>query len=100
VVVTVSVEVTPGVIEDGERLHVAGSLVAVGVMAQVRVTVLLNPPDGVTLIVDVLPLVAPGATLMSPLLERAKVAGAAEVTVTLTAAVCVMPPDVAVTVIT
>jgi hypothetical protein len=53
--------------EAGERLHVAGSLAAVGVMAQVSATVPVNPPDGVTLIVEVLPVVAPGLTVMAPL---------------------------------
>jgi hypothetical protein len=51
------------VTEAGERLHVAGSLAAVGVMAQLRLTMPVNPPvPGVTVIVEVFPVVAPGAT--------------------------------------
>jgi len=49
--------------DDGERLHVAWSLVAVGLMEHVRLTVPKNPPDpGVTVMVEVFPVVAPGAT--------------------------------------
>ena len=75
VVPTDSVEVTavaPEMVTDsGERAHDAGSLAAVGAMAQVRLTVPVNPPDGVTVMVDVLPVVAPFATEMLPLLPRA-----------------------------
>ena len=66
VVFTVRVAVcadAPEIVTDWERLHVAGSLAAVGVIAQVRFTVPVNPPDGVRVIVDVLPEVAPGATV-------------------------------------
>ena len=59
------------VMDSGERAHDAGSLAAVGVMAQVRLTVPVNPPDGVTEIVDVLPVVAPFVREMLPLLPRA-----------------------------
>jgi uncharacterized Tic20 family protein len=52
VVFTVSVDVCALVsliaIEAGERLHVAGSLAAVGVIAQVRLTVPVKPLTGVT----------------------------------------------------
>jgi hypothetical protein len=65
----------------GESAQVAGSLVAVGVMAQLSATAPVNPPDGVTLIVEVLADVAPGLTVMLPLFERAK-AGATVVTET------------------
>jgi hypothetical protein len=66
VVYTVSAEVCAEepliVTEAGERLHVAGSFVAAGVMAQLRVTAPVNPFAGVTVIVEVFPVVAPGAT--------------------------------------
>ena len=51
------------VTEAGERLHVAGSLAAVGEMAQLRLTVPVKPLTGVTVMVEVFPVVAPGATL-------------------------------------
>jgi len=44
-------------------LHAGGSFAAVGVMAQLRLTAPVNPYHGVTEIVDVFPVVAPGATL-------------------------------------
>ena len=76
VVVRVSADVPAVVLlivtEAGESAQAAGSLAAVGAMAQVRATAPVNPPDGVTLIVDVLPVVAPGLTVMLPLLVRAK----------------------------
>ncbi len=60
------------VTEVGERLQVAGSLAAVGLMEQVRLTAPENPLDpGVTVIFEVLPEVAPGATLIPPPLESA-----------------------------
>ena len=61
------------------ELQVAGSLAAVGVMAQVRLTVPVNPlAPGVTVMVEVLPLVAPGLTEMLPPLLREKVLAAAD----------------------
>jgi hypothetical protein len=54
------------VTDDGARLHVAGSLAAVGLIEQVRLTVPLNPFDGVTEIVTVFAVVAPGAMLIEP----------------------------------
>jgi hypothetical protein len=87
------------VTEVGETAQVAGSVPAFVENAQVRLTVPVNPPDGVTLTVEVLPVVAPGATLIAPLLLSAyvpTVAGA--VTVTPTAGVSVVDPDVPVTV--
>ena len=62
-------------------------------MAQVRATVPVNPPAGVTLIVDVFPVVAPGLTLIFPLFVMAYDAGAAAAIVTLTVVVCVIDPD-------
>ena len=101
-VLTVSVDVCPGVIEAGDRPHVGGSLglEMLVVTAQVRLTELLKPPDGVTLIVDVFPLVAPGLTVMLPLLVSVNVDAAAGFTVTLTVVVCTSVPEVPVTVMT
>jgi phage baseplate assembly protein gpV len=45
-------------------LHVGGSLAAAGVIAQLRLTAPVNPYHGVTEIVDVFPVAAPGATLI------------------------------------
>jgi hypothetical protein len=42
------------------------------VTAQLSATVPVNPPTGVTVIVDVFPLVDPGATVIPPLLLIAK----------------------------
>src|ERR1039458_8417159 len=76
VVATVSVEVCAVaplmVTEAGERLHVAGSLAATGLTAQVRATAPVSPFEGVTVIVELLPVVAPGTTVMLPLLVKAK----------------------------
>ena len=56
----------------GERPQVVGLVAPVGelVTAQVRDTVPVNELEGVTVMVAVLALVAPGFTLMLPLLER------------------------------
>jgi hypothetical protein len=99
VVVIVSVEVcavAPEMVtEVGERLHIAGSLAAVGLTAQLRLTTPLNPFDPVVLIVDVLLVVAPGLRVMFPLLVRAKPGcGGAAVTVTSTIAFSVTLPRV------
>jgi hypothetical protein len=52
-------------------LHVAGSLAALGVIAQVRLITPVNPPAGVKLIVDVFPVAAPGTTLTAvPVMEK------------------------------
>lgn len=64
VVFTVSVVVcaaVPVIVTDAGMLHVAGSLAAVGEMEQARLTAPVNPFEGVSVIVDVLPVVAPGA---------------------------------------
>lgn len=57
---------------EGEREQPGASLtlVMLVVSAQVRFTFPVNPPEGVTLIVEVFPAVAPGATLILPLFER------------------------------
>ena len=62
--VTVSTSVCAAVlliVTDGDaRLHVAGLVAPDGPLtAQVRPTAPVNPPEGVTVIVDVLPVVAP-----------------------------------------
>ena len=70
VVFTVSVEVAAFPLtetEAGFRLQVGASIAPVGleVIAQVRATVPLNPEEaGVTVIVEVFPVVAPAAILM------------------------------------
>jgi hypothetical protein len=96
VVLTVKVTVcadAPVTLTDvGVREQLAAAFDAVGVMAQERLTVPVNPPDGVTEIVDVLPVVAPLVTVMLPLLLRAKVPVGAAFTVTLTTDVCVFVP--------
>ena len=88
VVATVSIDVlavAPLIAtEAGESAQVAGSFAAAGAMAQVRATAPVKPPDGVTLIVEELPVVAPGITVMFPLLVRAKVGATYAVTFTLT----------------
>jgi hypothetical protein len=99
VVVTVRVEVSAEapvmLTEVGDRAQVAGLLAAVGLMAQVRATLPVNPPEGVTLIVDVLPVVAPAATEMLPLLLKAKEPVlTAVVTVRVTGVVSVVVPEV------
>jgi hypothetical protein len=77
-VVAVSVDVCAvellNVSESEERLHVVALVALVGVLVieQLSVTVPVNELDGVTVMVEVSPLVAPGATVMLPLLVRAK----------------------------
>ena len=68
------------------KLHVAGLVAPVGpATAHVRLTAPVNPFDGVAVIVDVLPVVAPAVMLMLPLLVRAKLETGAVLTVTITA---------------
>jgi hypothetical protein len=57
-------EVPVIVTELGERLHVGELVATADVMEQVRATVPAKPFDGVTVSAIVLPVVAPGATLM------------------------------------
>lgn len=64
--VEVCAVVPPIVTEDGAKLHVAGSLVAVGLMEQLKLTVPVKPFEGVTEIVTVFPVVAPGTMLIVP----------------------------------
>jgi hypothetical protein len=74
--------VAPPMATEVGREHVAGLVAPAGlvVTAQVRLTVPIKPPDGVTLIVEVLPVVAP-ATIVRELLF-AESANVLEVTVT------------------
>jgi len=100
VVVMLSVAVSAPlaiVTEPGDMLQVAGSVDAFVVNAQDSATVPVNPPEGVTVIVEVLPLVAPGATVIWPPLVRANVPAGAAVTVTLTSEVTVIPFEMPVT---
>lgn len=77
-VVAVRIEVCAVVVlnvrEVDERLHVAGLVALVGVLVteQVSATVPVKELPGVTVIVAVLPDVAPGVSLMLPLLVRVK----------------------------
>ena len=74
VVLTVRVvvcAVEPLMVTEAGMLHVAGSLAAVGVIAQLRLITPVNPPEGIKVIVDVFPVVAPGATLIAvPVMEK------------------------------
>lgn len=97
----VSVEVCAGVSEFEEKPHVAGSMAPAGAATlQVRATVPANPPDPRTLMVVELPVVAPGLRLKAAaLLLSVNVPGVAGAfTVTVTVVVCVMPPEMPVTV--
>lgn len=60
--------------EVGERLQVVGLVAPLGefVIEHVRDTVPVNELEGVTVMVEVLPLLAPGVTLMLPLFDRVK----------------------------
>ena len=102
VVVRVSVEVpvvAPLIVtEVGESAQVAGSLAAAGVIAQVSATAPVNPPEGVTLIVDVLAVVAPRLTMILPLFVRSNAGATNAFTVTFTVVVCVIAPEMPVTV--
>jgi hypothetical protein len=82
------------------KLNVGGSEAPAGlvVRAAVKVTPPVKPPLGVTVIVEVLPVAAPGELMvMAPPLVRANDAGAA-VTVAVTVVVCVIVPEMPVTV--
>ena len=104
VVVTVTVAVTAVALTTLTELvtpQVAGLTAPDGmvVTAQLRLTMPVNPPLGVTLMVDVLPEVAPAAMEMLPLLPSVKLGGGTKaVTVMPTTVVCVMAPEVLVTV--
>ncbi len=103
-VVTLTVEATavaPVTLTTLETAQVAGltALAGVVVTAQVKLTAPVKLFAGVTVMEDVLPVVAPAATLMLPPFESANVGGGAEaVTVTPTIVVCVIAPETPVTV--
>lgn len=83
------------------KLKVGRSVAPVGLVAidAAKATLPVKPPLGVTVIVAVLPVVAPGELMvMAPLLVNAKVGGMLAVTVTFTVVVCVIAPDMPVTV--
>jgi hypothetical protein len=65
----------PVMTTDDGMLQVTGLVALAGavVTAQLRVTVPVNPLDGVAVIVDISPVVTPWATVMAPLLEMEKV---------------------------
>ena len=68
------------------KLHVAGLVAPVGLATtRGQVDRSGNPFDGVAVIVDVLPVVAPAVMLMLPLLVRAKLGSDAVATATVTA---------------
>lgn len=72
--------------ESDAKPHVTGLVAPVGpATAQVRSTAPVNPFDGVAVMVDVLPVVAPAVMLRFPLLVRAKLETGAVATVTVTA---------------
>lgn len=73
-VFTVSVVVWPDgplMVTELGMLHVAGSLAAVGEIAQLRLIKPVNPFEGERVTVDVFPVVAPGAKLTAvPVMEK------------------------------
>ena len=84
------------------KLNVGKSLAPAGLEVSIalRATLPVKAPLGVIVMVAVLPVVAPGLTVMAPPLVRAKLGGGTKaVTVTSTTVVCgVMVPDAPVTV--
>jgi len=63
--------VEPLMVVEAGMVHVAGSLFAVGVIAQLRLITPVNPPVGVNVMLDVFPVRAPRATLTGvPLMEK------------------------------
>jgi hypothetical protein len=88
VAVTGPLPVTLG--EDGLTVQVAGEVPALEVKLQARSTTPVKPFDGVMVIVEVLPEVAPATTLMLPLFESAKVGTDEALTVKFTWVVAVM----------
>jgi hypothetical protein len=86
VAVTVTADVPLTVAEAG-IVQVGGSLAAPGVMAHFRLTTPIKPPDGVIVIVDVFPVVAPGETVME-VPETAKPGGVAMISVPMRANSC------------
>ena len=106
VLFTVSVAVAalvPETVTEAGTLQV-GALVGLTMLvvtAQERLTWPVKPPEGEALMVEVLPVVAPGAMVIPPLLLRLNPASAeVPVTVTLTLVVAVILPVVASTPVT
>jgi len=97
-VVTVSVEVPLPPATDAELKPQVGGTAVTGVMAQVRATAELKPPDGVTVTVDVDGLPAAIDAGVSAVAVTAKLGVGAAATFRLTVAVCVRFPAVPVTV--
>jgi hypothetical protein len=65
----------PLMVTESGMLDVAGSLAALGVIAQLRLITPVNPSEGVKLMVDVFPVVAPGTTPTAvPVMEKLGVA--------------------------
>jgi hypothetical protein len=95
---TVGVAVLLTVTELGARLHVAGSLAAVGVIAQVRFTVPAKPFCDVIVTVAVLPVVAPGSIVIEPVAPVLPVNVGAEVTLSDTVVDPLSAPEVPFTV--
>jgi hypothetical protein len=79
VVLTVRVvvcAVEPLMVTAAGMVHVAGSLAAGGVIAQLRLITPVNPLEGVNVMVDVFPDVAPGTTVTAePTMEKLKKPG-------------------------
>ena len=60
-------------VTEAGTLHVAGSLAAKGVIAQLKLMP-VSPPDGVKLTVEVFPVVAPGITVTAvPVMAKNRV---------------------------
>jgi hypothetical protein len=96
VIVSTSVPVPPATVADA-RAQVAGLVAPAGLdTAQVRATADAKPFAGVTVIVEVLPVVAPAAMVILPLFVKANV-GSAETT-TFREVVSVNEPETPVTV--
>jgi hypothetical protein len=96
--VSVAVAALPLIVTDEGMLHVGVStgFVMLVVTAHDKLTCPVNPFDGVTVTTAVLPLVAPGLTVIAPLLLNVKPATAEEpVTVTVKLVDAVIFPVVA-----
>jgi len=99
VIVNTSVQGLPETEADAKP-HVAGSVAPVGPETeQVRPTAAVKRFPGAMVMVDVLPEVAPGVRLrVLGLADKVKLAEPAAVTVAVTTVVCVMEPEIPVTV--
>lgn len=76
-------DAVPAMVTEDGTPQVAGLVAPVGAMvtAQVRLTAPVKPLEGVTVMMAVLPLVAPAVMLMLPPLESAKLAAGVTATV-------------------